>query len=142
MAPFFAYDTMKFLSFNKALYLLFTLAVLSVGFHGLVMLKVIPYSWVWGGRLKSFEQMRVFESISIFYQALILLMIAIRAEFIQRHVPFKTTHVFFWMFLIITVANLIGHLTSLKEFESKVFIPVEFIYLFLLIRLVREPLPQ
>ncbi len=46
-------------------YILIGIAVLAIFFHFLILLKIIPYDITWGGRLKSDEEMFVFETISI-----------------------------------------------------------------------------
>lgn len=131
-------DLNKIISLKKTIHLLLGLTLLMLGFHALVMTKVLPYDIVWGGRLKSVEQMRIFESISIFTLGLILLMLVIRGEYIQPHVPVKTTTFFFWVFLLVNLVNFIGHTLDLTCLESKIFAPIELLYILLFLRMVVE----
>ena len=52
---------------NKVKYLniLVVISVLATIFHIMILVRVIPYEITWGGRLKTVEEMFVFETISI-----------------------------------------------------------------------------
>ncbi|MBE0639732.1 MAG: hypothetical protein IH598_14535, partial [Bacteroidales bacterium] len=46
----------------------------TIVFHVLIVLRLIPYSFIWGGRLKSDRQMYVFEAFSISLNAAFLIL--------------------------------------------------------------------
>jgi len=50
---------------EKAIKLLIGLLSLVIVFHILVLLQIIPYNIAWGGRLKTVQEMYVFEIVSI-----------------------------------------------------------------------------
>ncbi|MGV3588417.1 MAG: hypothetical protein ACO1OF_15540 [Adhaeribacter sp.] len=56
---------------------------LIVIFHLLVMVGVIPFNIVWGGRLKSTSEMLLFETISIFMNLIMLAVVAIKANILR-----------------------------------------------------------
>lgn len=104
-------------------------------FHLLVVVEVIPYKHVWGGRLKSVEQMYILEAISMFMNFLILIVVLIRGEYIQPHMPISTTVAFSWIFFVLFTLNTLGNITSMDSLEAKIFTPITFILAILFLRL-------
>ena len=51
-------------------------------FHTLVLFKIIPYSIVWGGRLKTDIEMYKFESVSLMLNSVFLVLVLIKANYI------------------------------------------------------------
>lgn len=49
-------------------------------FHALVLVGVIPFGIVWGGRLKDHNQMVTFESVSSFLNGIMMCVVAIHAR--------------------------------------------------------------
>lgn len=115
------------------LFLFITTVVLI--FHGLVIFEVIPYKYVWGGRLKSVEQMYIFQAFSVFLNVLILIVVLIRGEYIQPHMPISTTIGFSWFFVVLFSLSTIGNISSLDSLESKLFTPVAIMLGILFLRL-------
>ncbi len=113
--------------------LLITTAVLI--FHLSVVVEIIPYKHVWGGRLKSVEQMYIFQAISIFLNFLILIVVLIRGEYIQPHMPISTTNAFSWIFFVVFALSAIANVSSMDSLESKIFTPVAFVLSFLFLRI-------
>ncbi len=113
--------------------LLITTAVLI--FHLSVVVEIIPYKHVWGGRLKSVEQMYIFQAISIFLNFLILIVVLIRGEYIQPHMPISTTIAFSWIFFVVFALSAIANVSSMDSLESKIFTPVAFVLAFLFLRI-------
>jgi hypothetical protein len=60
--------------------------------HLLILLKVIPYNIVWGGRLKSVKEMYRFEIVSIIVNLLFLFIILIQSSIIAIDFPQKMTN--------------------------------------------------
>jgi len=60
---------------NKRIYLTILIGIcfLALGFHLLILLKIIPYEITWGGKLKNDNEMYVFEIISIIINSFLFL---------------------------------------------------------------------
>jgi len=103
-------------------------------FHAMVIMEVIPYKYVWGGRLKSVEQMYIFQGYSVFWNVLILIVVLIRGEYIQPHMPISTTKGFSWIFFAILIINTIVNLADLDSLQSKICPAITFILAILFLR--------
>jgi len=102
------------------------LAVLSlvIVFHLLVLLHVIPYTIVWGGRLTSDTQMVRFELTSIAINAFMLVVVAIRAGLLRVNVPPLLINIALWLMAGLFAVNTVANLASLNEFEKLAFTPL------------------
>jgi len=52
-------------------------------FHTLVFVQIIPYEIVWAGRMKSVEEMRQFESVSMIINSIFFLVVLMRANILK-----------------------------------------------------------
>jgi hypothetical protein len=86
-------------------------------FHVLILTGYIPFDIVWAGRLKSVEEMRVFESISIGVNAFLILMVVTKAGWI-KWAPSWLINGVLWVFVILFVLNTIGNLTAISTLEK------------------------
>ena len=113
------------------------LSMVSV-FHLLVLTEVIPYNIVWAGKINSVSEMRVFEFFSLTINAVIILVIAIKANYLKWNVPVKIVNGFIWFIFFLFSLNTIGNLFATTNFEKFVFTPMTFILAVLCLRIVRE----
>ena len=113
------------------------LAVLSlvIVFHLLVLLRIIPYSIVWGGRLTSDTQMVRFELTSIVINTLMLTVVAIRAGLLRIMVPALLINITLWLMAGLFTLNTVGNLASLNTVEQLVFTPLTLILAIFSLRL-------
>ena len=106
-------------------------------FHLLVMLKVIPYSIVWGGSLQSESAMYKLEVVSFLVNVLFLLVILLESRILLWKVKDSVLHHALWtmfgLFLINTVANLFSDNTL----EKMIFTPVTLLLAALTFVLIR-----
>ncbi|RIV17971.1 hypothetical protein DYU11_30145 [Fibrisoma montanum] len=102
------------------------LAVLSlvIVFHLLVLLHVIPYTIVWGGRLTSDTQMVRFELTSIAINAFMLVVVAIRAGLLRVNFLPLLINIALWLMAGLFAVNTVANLASLNEFEKLAFTPL------------------
>lgn len=79
---------MKYLNMNKKnILILFLITFLFVFvFHVLVLFRVIPFSIVWGGKIKTIENMQKMEAISLSVNALILVFVLSELGVIRKNV--------------------------------------------------------
>ena len=93
-------------------------------FHLMVLVSIIPYQMVWGGRLQSKKEMINFELISILLNFLMLAIVAIHAKIIKLKVHPTIVKIALWLMVFIFMVNSIGNLLSLNEMEKYIFTPL------------------
>lgn len=126
------------LSFKLAAQSMLTILSLVMLFHLLVFIQIIPYTIVWAGKINTIAEMRIFEMVSLFINAFIICVIAIKAQYLKWNIPGKLIQVFLWLFVVLFSLNTIGNLVSKTNFETIVFTPLTFILAILCLRIVSE----
>ena len=97
---------------------------LSLLLHFSILLKIVPYHFVWGGRLKTDREMYRFEMVSILINALFVVVILVQSKFIEIGLPQKIVTYTLWLMTGLFVLNTLGNLVSKNKFEKRVFTPV------------------
>ncbi len=128
----------KKIPFRAAINLSIIILVLIIAFHILVVLQIIPYTIVWGGRLKSVTEMLRFEMASIILNALLIVIITIKSKYLKINIPSLIINVVLWIFVGLFSLNSIGNLFAKMTFETVVFTPVTFILAILCTRIALE----
>lgn len=129
----------KAISAKRATTILIGLFVLVLIFHGLVLAEVIPFTVAWGGRLKTYEEMVVFETISIFVNVFLILILLIRAEIIfAPRVPKKIIGIILWAFIVLFALNTVGNLFAKNLYEQLIATPLTFLTTILLLIIVTD----
>jgi hypothetical protein len=105
----------------KGMLFLFSLIM---AFHVLVIIKVIPYTIVWAGKLNSDLEMYRFEAISLLLNAIFLLAVLIEVNFIKITIPKKFFSGLFWAMSFLFFLNTIGNLFSKNHLELIIFTPI------------------
>lgn len=106
--------------------------------HVLILLKIVPYDFVWGGRLKSESDLVIFESVSIVVQILFISIIAAKAGYFFKGKFKRTVNVGTWVIFGIMVLNTIGNLFSNSGLETIVMTPITILLALLVFRLAIE----
>jgi hypothetical protein len=114
---------MKFI-FTFSAYTLISLFCLISVFHVLVLLQIIPFTIVWGGRLKTESDMYVFESISLIINICMLALVLIKKEIINLNIPQKMITVALWLMCLLFFINTLGNLNAIDPLEKIVFTPI------------------
>lgn len=108
---------MNFLSQrNCIIFLLFLISVVLV-FHSLILFGIIPYQITWGGRLKSEEEMYLFETISILINLFMLVIFLMKGRFIKRLLSNTWLNRIIMGFAVLFAANTIGNLFAETRLE-------------------------
>jgi hypothetical protein len=109
---------------NKLIYInmLIGITVLATIFHLLILVGVIPYEITWGGRLKTVEEMYVFETISILINSFFIFILLQKGEYIRYILGRKTVSIILWIFFTIFALNTIGNVFAKTNFEKYVAI--------------------
>jgi hypothetical protein len=105
---------------NKSAYikLLTGISIVAILFHILILLKIIPYEITWGGKLKTDQEMYVFETFSILVNLFFIFVLLQKGVFIKPFLGKKTVSIILWIFLAIFVLNTIGNLFAKTTFEK------------------------
>jgi hypothetical protein len=124
------------ISFKVAIWTVIILSSVIIIFHFLVLLRIIPFGNVWAGKLKSVDEMYVYESISIFVNCLLILIVLVKGQMINPKISPKVISALLWIFIILFILNTIGNLTSKTSLEKIIATPLTFIFALLCFRLV------
>ena len=102
---------------------LFLLIVIIV-FHSFVLLGIVPFDIVWGGKLKNQSEMISHERISLFITILMFMVGLLRAKIITigNH-PVKISVMLYAMSILFGL-NSIGNLLADTNFEKFIFTPI------------------
>jgi len=87
-------------------------------FHICIIVKIIPYNIAWGGRLTNYNEMYVFESISILINLFLSWLLLMKGEFVQFKFPNKTVNLILWIFFALFILNTVGNLFAKTNFEK------------------------
>ena len=103
---------------------LLILLTLFLVLHFIILLKLIPYNLVWGGRLKSDKEMYRFEIFSILINSLLLIVILGQANFWMINIPNKIITYALWLMTGLFLLNTLGNVTSKNKLEQRLFTPI------------------
>jgi hypothetical protein len=94
-----------------------------VVFHLFVLIGVIPYGVVWGGRLEDTSEMWLFEVVSIVILILVAAVVATRGGHMHGVIPERGVVPLLWMLVVLFVLNTVGNLFAATMVETVVFTP-------------------
>ncbi len=109
---------------GTAQYGLLILLCLFLLLHVIILLKIIPYNLIWGGRLKSDTEMYRFEIFSVLITALFIVVILAQANFWIINIPDKIITVALWIMTGLFLMNTWGNAVSKNKIERLAFTPV------------------
>ena len=92
--------------------------------HFTILLKLIPYNLVWGGRLKSDKEMYRFEIFSILINSLFVIVILVQGSFLTIDIPKKIITYALWLMSGLFLLNTVGNVTSKNKLEQRLFTPI------------------
>lgn len=108
----------------NSLLLLFSLVTV---FHLLVLVRIIPFEIVWGGRLKNTDEMVAFESVSLLLNVIMFSVVGLFAGLLKIKVNQKFITVAFWLMAIVFLMNTVGNVLSVNNTEKIIFTPLTFV---------------
>lgn len=126
----------KYISFPFALWTMIVLNSIIILFHFLVLFQIVPFDIVWAGKLKSVEEMLVFESISIAINVILMFMLLIKGELLKVNISKNLVNAMLWIFVIVFALNTIGNLFSKTSLETFLATPLTLISAILCLRLI------
>jgi hypothetical protein len=119
----------------NSLLIIFSLVML---FHALVLMGIVPFDMVWGGRLKSKEEMIPFEITSTALNSVMLGIVATRAGLLKVNMNARVLRIAFWSMFALFFINTIGNTFSNNELEQLIFTPLTLLLSVLSLRLAIE----
>jgi hypothetical protein len=125
----------RMISERRTVVVMLSLFSLILVFHLLVLSGIIPYDIVWGGRLKSKEEMLVFESISILLNTFMMVVVAARSKFLSLPINQKILTGILWGMAVLFTVNTVGNLVAVSSLETIIFTPLTCILAILSLRL-------
>ena len=96
----------------------------ALGFHVLVLLRVIPFTIVWGGRLKTLRDMYRFEAGSITVNIVLIMLLLSCAKYIGCPFSTGTIRIIYGCIAALFFLNTLGNLFSKSKLEKLIFTPV------------------
>ncbi|WP_391559998.1 hypothetical protein [Robertmurraya sp.] len=128
----------KFISFKLASTSIITICTLALFMHILILFQVIPYHFVWGGRLNNSTDLFIFETISITVQILFLFVILVKAGYMFKGKFNRVVNMGIWAMFVLMILNTIGNLASTSFFETIIMTPITALLAILLFRIGNE----
>ena len=92
--------------------------------HFIILLKIIPYKLIWGGRLKSNNEMYRFEIFSVLINSLFIIVILTQAGFLKINIPNKIITYALWFMTGMFILNTLGNAVSKNKIERLIFTPI------------------
>lgn len=84
---------------------------------GILLFDFVPKEFLWGGKMKTANDLLQFEIISLMSGLFGLLIIWIRKSEIASPIVKSTTRIFLWVYFILFTLNTIGNLLADSNFE-------------------------
>lgn len=95
--------------------------VLIVLFHILVLVGLIPFQFVWGGRIENREQLIVMELISFVGNAFLFWIVGQKSGQFQKRWGEKALRAAFYMMSLLFALNTLGNAVAIHPFEKYFF---------------------
>lgn len=111
---------------------------LLVAFHILILFNLLPSNVVWGGRAESSSSLRILLTVSLIFNALFAIAVAVKIGYIKVGKDSRVINVLLWMIFAYLLLNTAGNLASSSSFETVLFTPITIVAAFLVFRLAIE----
>ena len=129
----------KLISAKLAGNVLIFIMVLLVVFHVLIILKILPSGFVWGGQAKdSPSNLVTLEIISLVLTLIFIFIIAAKIGYIEEGKLKKVIKIGVWIMFIYFILNIFGNLASSVLIEKMIFTPITILLAILTFRLAIE----
>ena len=114
--------------------------LLLVKMHLLIMLKLIPSNFVWGGQVGGNPpDLILMETIALIAIVFFAMIVMVKVKFLFPDKLRKLSTIGMWLIFVYFVFNTIGNLLSESTLEKLIFTPVAIILSLLAFRLAIEP---
>jgi len=103
---------------KTAIKMMLYLLVAVILFHLSIILKIVPYEITWGGRLTNDSEMYVFESISIIINLFLFSILLIKGKYLREFISMKIVNITLWIFFVLFGLNTIGNILAITNLEK------------------------
>ncbi|WP_117884142.1 hypothetical protein [Aureibaculum luteum] len=103
---------------KTAIKIMLWMLVVVILFHISIILKIVPYEITWGGRLKNDTQMYAFETISILINLFLCIILLLKGKYIREFIPMKIINITLWIFFVLFGLNTVGNILAKTNFEK------------------------
>jgi len=130
------------ISFNAATQLSILLFALVILFHAAILVGIIffdyaPIDFLWGGRMKTPEELLVFEILSLIVSSFCLVVVLIKSDRLRVPSLKRMSGFILWVLFILFLLNTVGNIFAKTSFE-KLFSIVTIALAILCLRLAME----
>jgi len=115
-----------------------SILILLIIMHVLIILKVLPSYFVWGGQITDDASLYKLEFIALATIIPFLLIFMIKKWSMKSNKSQKIINVFLWLIFIWFLFNIIGNALSASTLEKILFIPISSILSLMSLRLALE----
>ncbi|MCG6147618.1 hypothetical protein LFX15_04900 [Leptospira levettii] len=106
---------------SKILFVIFSLASV---FHVFALLQIIPYQYLWGGRLQSIEEMYLMESISLIANVFFVYCSHLYLQYMNNGLVPIWIRILFGFISAVFFLNTIGNLVAVTNLETLLATPI------------------
>jgi len=106
------------MKYKTSINILIGLLISVILFHLAVIVRVIPYAIVWGGRLKTDSEMYTFEIISVLVNLFLISVLLIKGGYLKFQVNKNAVNIVLWGFFFVFSINTIGNILANTTFEK------------------------
>ncbi|MFP4548526.1 MAG: hypothetical protein ACLFQM_10365 [Fidelibacterota bacterium] len=110
-----------------ATYGLLIIFSITLVFHLLIVMGLLPCNMIWGGRLESRPQLLLFELFSIAVTLLFFWVVLAKSELVRFSLSPGLSKGVLWAMVVLFALNTVGNLLSLSSLEKILFTPVTII---------------
>jgi hypothetical protein len=118
--------------------ILLVLLTITVLFHLLVILGIIPFENIWGGRLKDRKEMLQFETFSMVINLAFVVIVLVKSRFLNLKISPQIITILLWLMAILFALNTIGNLFAVNNLEKYIATPITLLLSILCFILARE----
>jgi len=126
------------LKHHTAIVLLLAGIVLVQFFHVLVLVGIIPFDDVGGGRIKSKQDMYLLESFALCANFLLIFILLIKGKLIPEYLSIRHVNWLLEIFGFFFILNTAGNLVSSSSLEQFVFAPLTLVFTVLIYWVLRS----
>lgn len=116
----------------RCLIIIFSLVLI---FHVCVIVGIVPFEIVWGGKMSDPKEMMYFEIGSIAINLTMLAIVLVYAGYLKIQIKPVVIKVALWLMSALFVLNTVGNIFSANETEKMIFTPITAVLALLCFRL-------
>ncbi|MEW9700867.1 hypothetical protein [Paenibacillus sp. SI8] len=128
----------KLISARLSAQLLIIANVLLLLLHILILLRIVPYEFIWGGQIKDSSSLIIFEITAICLTMAFIFIVSLKIGYLFAGKFKRTAAIGIWIMFGYLVLNTIGNLASTVTAETFIFTPITVGMALLAFRLATE----